>query len=115
MRHRRGLQARWLAVLFVLALLPTVELVEQGAHAVEHVLVGEPAGHDAHHDGHDPADEHGCTQLVHVCGAHHGFGLTPALPAPLLARFEIAALAARSPQDLHDLAAREPQHRPPIA
>jgi hypothetical protein len=32
--------ARWLALVVVLTLLPAVELVEQGAHVVEHVLVG---------------------------------------------------------------------------
>jgi hypothetical protein len=107
--------ARWLAIVFVLALLPTVELVEQGAHAVEHVLVGEPADHDAHHEEHDPADEHGCTQLVHVCGLHHGFGLTPAVATPPLVLTATGAAAPLAPIDLHDLASREPPHRPPIA
>jgi len=106
---------RWLAIVFVLALLPTVELVEQGVHAVEHVLAGEPAGHDAHHEDHDPADEHGCTQLVHVCGGHHGFGLTPAVPAAAAVRAVTVAAVSTIPLELHDLASREPPHRPPIA
>ncbi len=106
--------SRWLAFLLVLTFLPTVELVEQGVHAAEHVLVGDPADHDAHHDDHDPTDEHGCTQLMHVCGGHNGFGVTPALPVAGIAHYEIGAIASIAAIDLHDLAAREPPHRPPI-
>jgi hypothetical protein len=106
--------ARWLAIAIVLALLPTVELVEQGAHVIEHALHHDAVDHDAHHDDHDPAEEHGCTELVHVCGGHHGFGVTPTLRAPVTVERQLAAVDPLAPSDLHDLAAPEPPHRPPI-
>lgn len=106
--------ARWLALVFVLALLPTVELVEQGVHELEHVLAGEVAGHDAHHEEHDPAEEHGCTGLVHVCGGHHGLGVAASLPAPVLVGYEVGVIAPITITDLHGLSTREPPHRPPI-
>jgi hypothetical protein len=112
-RHRRTV--RWLAFVLVLAMLPTVELLEQGAHAVEHAFAGEPADHDAHHEDHDPADEHGCTGLVHVCGGHHGLGVAPSLPAAVLVAYDIGLVEPLAPADLHDLAGRAPPHRPPIA
>ncbi len=103
--------ARWLAVLIVLALLPTGELIEQGVHVAEHAF----ADHDAHHEDHDPAEEHGCTGLVHVCGGHHGLGVTPSLATPVLVGSEIGLVEPLTPSDLHDLAQRQPPHRPPIA
>jgi hypothetical protein len=121
---------RWLALLLVLALLPTAELVEQGAHVVEHVVRGEAADHDAHHDardndqgahddgdGHgDSHDEHACTGLVHVCGGGHGAGLTATRHVPALAGGVVVAFAELAPpHDLRDLAALPPPHRPPIA
>jgi hypothetical protein len=107
--------ARVIALLLMLALLPSAELVEQAAHVIEHVVGGEAAGHDAHHESHDPADEHGCTGLVHVCGAHHGAGIASTASIPLMASRHRGLAAVIVPSDLHDLAATAPPHRPPIA
>ncbi len=106
--------ARWLALVFVLALLPSAELVEQAVHVVEHALAGEDPGHGAHHDV--PAGEHGCTELVHVCGGHHGAGLSVTSLVPVASAHAVAARAPTvAPHDLDDLAAVTPPHRPPIA
>ena len=106
---------RVLALLVVLALLPTIEVVEQAAHVVEHVLAGEAPDHDAHHDEHDAGDEHGCTPLVHLCGGHQGLGMAPGVVASIALAFETSAPASLLPLDLTDLATREPMYRPPIA
>ena len=103
---------RFLALLLLLAVLPTVELVEQGVHVVEHTLAGEAADHDAHHDE-APGDEHGCTGLVHLCG--HQVQLTPTTtPSPARAALTLAHLAVAVPPQLIDHAPHEPPHRPPI-
>ena len=70
--------SRLLALLLVVALVPTAELTEQAAHIVEHVLEHEAPMHGAHHDD-GPLDcNHGCTGIIHVCTCHHAVALTPA-------------------------------------
>jgi hypothetical protein len=104
---------RILALLLLLAVLPTVELTEQVAHVVEHALHDQGGdAHDAHHS--EPADEHGCTGLVHLCGLHAQvtLGATGVLVRHLETR---VALPVAAPRSLDDLTAREPVHRPPIA
>jgi hypothetical protein len=103
---------RWLAFLLLLAVLPTAELVEQGVHAVEHVLHGEAPAHSAHHDA-EPGDEHGCTGLIHLCQCHTTVAVTPAIATVSRAIVPTASLSW-SPARLHDAAAREPADRPPI-
>ncbi|HUQ06468.1 MAG TPA: hypothetical protein VM261_28390 [Kofleriaceae bacterium] len=105
--------SRLLALLVVVALVPTAELTEQVVHVVEHVLEREDAAHSAHHDE-APADcEHGCTGLIHLCACHTTVAVTPAIATvpraivPMVSTFW-------SPARLHDTAAREPADRPPI-
>lgn len=103
---------RILALLVLLAVLPTVELAEQMIHAVEHVLHDEVADHDAHHG--EAGDEHGCTGLVHLCGLHAqvtvGATVTPAMTIE-----DRGALPLDVPPSLHDQRSLEPAHRPPIS
>ena len=104
---------RVLAILLLLAVLPTVELAEQLTHVIEHALQGDPAGHGAHHD-HDgqPADEHGCTGLVHLCA--HQAQVTAATAPRVEQRIEtIAVVAIGLPPQLVDRNALEPPQRPP--
>ena len=102
---------RALAVLLLVAVLPTVELAEQLAHVVEHVFHAEAPDHSAHHDEH-PADEHGCTSLVHLCA--HPVPVTM-VSAPDLRTSESCALVMiTSPPVLVDKNAVEPPQRPPI-
>ena len=103
---------RGLAILLLLAVLPSVELAEQMAHVIEHVIEGEPPSHSAHHDA-DPGDEHGCTGLVHLCATNHVQITTFALPA-LITSETIAVVIVALPPPLTDKNALEPLHRPPI-
>jgi hypothetical protein len=62
-----------LALLFALAPFAS-ELVEWGAHYLQH-------GDYVHANGHDPGpadEEHGCTTLFHLCGCHATFATGPA-------------------------------------
>jgi hypothetical protein len=105
---------RLLALLVLLAVLPTVELTEQVAHAVEHVLEADAPDHTAHHDG-EEGDEHGCTGLVHLCSCHHTQVIAWA-PIVTASGFELAAaLTIAPPASLTDLNSLEPAQRPPIA
>jgi len=105
--------SRLLALLLVVALVPTAELTEQVVHVVEHVLEGEELGHTAHHDE-GPLDcDHGCTGLIHVCACHHAVAVTPAPFAGARAIVPTVS-TAWSPAQLYDLAVREPADRPPI-
>jgi hypothetical protein len=104
---------RLLALLVLLAVLPTAELTEQVAHVMAHVLDGEESGHSAHHDE-SQGDEHGCTGLVHLCSCHRT-QVTAALPIAASRSFEIAeALSSAAPASLADLTSLEPAQRPPI-
>src|SRR5688500_12405426 len=67
MRHR-WVAMRWIALLLLLAVLPTAELAEQVVHVAAHALHLEAPDHSAHHGEHAPDDEHGCTGLMHLCG-----------------------------------------------
>lgn len=102
---------RILALLLLLAVLPTVELAEQVIHAAEHALHDEVADHGAHHD--EPADEHGCTGLVHLCGLHAQVtvGATMSVATTIEVR---GSLPVDVPLSLHDQRSLEPAHRPPI-
>ena len=102
---------RALAILLLLAVLPTAELVEQAVHVIEHVAHGEAPGHSAHHDG-QPGDEHGCTGLVHLC-ANQVQVTTFALPVMTTSE-TIAVVVVALPAPLADKDALEPPHRPPI-
>lgn len=104
---------RLVALLVLLAVLPTAELTEQLAHAIEHVVHGDAPDHSAHHDQ-SQGDEHGCTGLVHLCGCHQAQVTTNvAILAPR--GIEIAAsLGIDVPASLVDLTSLEPAHRPPI-
>ncbi len=102
---------RVLAILLLLAVLPTVELAEQITQLIEHALHAEAADHDAHHDEH-PADEHGCTGLVHLCP--HQAQVTASTPPRLEQYIEtIAVMAIGIPPQLADKNALEPPQRPP--
>jgi hypothetical protein len=105
---------RLVALLVLLAVLPTFELAEQLEHVIAHVLDGDAPDHSAHHDE-QPSDEHGCTGLVHLCSCHHP-QVTQAA-APILTRcIEISAsISNRAPALLADLTSLEPAQRPPIA
>jgi hypothetical protein len=103
---------RGLAILLLLAVLPSVELAEQLAHVIEHVAHGETPSHSAHHDT-EPGDEHGCTGLVHLCATNHVQVMTFALPV-MTTNETIAVVAVALPPPLVDKNALEPPHRPPI-
>jgi hypothetical protein len=103
---------RLLALLVLLAVLPTAELAEQAIHLVEHALEGEAPDHSAHHDG-APGDEHGCTGLVHLCTCHHA-QVTAAIAVTATPTLEtLDRLAAEVPPPLSDLHSLEPAQRPP--
>ena len=105
---------RLVALLVLLAVLPTFELAEQIEHAVVHLLDGEAPDHDAHHDA-EPGDEHGCTGLVHLCSCHQT-QVTFGAALVVSRRVELAAsISIRTPGSLVDLTSLEPPHRPPIA
>lgn len=103
---------RVLAILLLLAVLPSMELAEQAMHVIEHALHAEVTDHSAHHDA-QPGDEHGCTALVHLC-AHQA--QVTASTAPRIERCieTIAVVAIAVPPQLADKNALEPPHRPPI-
>lgn len=103
---------RLVALLVLLAVLPTAELAEQVVHVVEHALHVEAPDHGAHHDD-SQGDEHGCTGLVHLCGHHPQ--ITAGVPMVAARTIEIAAaLVSDAPASLTDLTSLEPAHRPPI-
>jgi hypothetical protein len=102
---------RALAIVLLVAVLPTMELAEQMIHVVEHVLHGDAPDHSAHHDEH-PADEHGCTGLVHLCA--HPAPVTMAAAPQLRTTESCAVVTTSSPRMLIDKNALEPPQRPPI-
>jgi hypothetical protein len=104
---------RVLAILLLLAVLPTVELAEQLVHVVEHALHAETPDHSAHHDA-EPGDEHGCTGLVHLCATHQAQVTTQAAPQPVVSIETLAVMTIDLPPALTDKNALEPPHRPPI-
>jgi hypothetical protein len=105
---------RLVALLVLLAVLPTAELAEQIEHVVVHFFDGDAPDHDAHHDA-QPGDEHGCTGLVHLCSCHQT-QVTFAAGLAVSRRLETtASISARTPGSLIDLTSHEPPHRPPIA
>lgn len=102
-----------IALLVLLAVLPTVEVTEQVVHWVEHVFHAESAAHGAHHDAsHD--DEHGCTDLLHLCG-HHTQVTHSSVVITTRGSETTTWLMASSPPSLANLTSLEPAHRPPIA
>lgn len=104
---------RLLALVLLLAVLPTVELAEQVAHAALHVVNGEAPDHSAHHDE-GRSDEHGCTGLVHLCG-HHAQVMTGP-PTTVVVAIEVGGqVALEAPRSLVDQRSPEPAQRPPIA
>jgi hypothetical protein len=103
---------RLLALLLLLAVLPTAELGEQLVHAIEHLVHHEDSAHSAHHEAH--GDEHGCTSLVHLCG-HQAQVTTSAALAIATTIETLDTTTIEEPAGLRDLTAREPAHRPPIA
>ena len=105
--------SRLLALLLLVAVLPSFELAEQIEHAIVHVVQGDPADHSAHHDE-DVGDEHGCTGLVHLCACHHT-QVTAATALQLSSSVEtFRALQVYPPQSLVAQSMLEPPHRPPI-
>ena len=104
---------RLVALVVLLAVLPTFELAEQLEHAVEHVLHDEAPDHSAHHDE-EPGDEHGCTGLVHLCCCHHA-QVTSAVAIVVSRRIEVVGwISSGTPASLADLISLEPAQRPPI-
>lgn len=104
---------RLLALVLLLAVLPTVEVTEQIVHLVEHALEADVPDHTAHHDE-SQGDEHGCTGLVHLCSCHHA-QVTFAVPVMTASTIEtLESLASETPHELVDLNSLEPPHRPPI-
>lgn len=105
---------RLLALLVLLAVLPTAELTEQALHAIEHVLEGEAPDHSAHH-GDAQGDEHGCTGLVHLCSCHRAQVTAAIGLAGIVAIETPGTVTAEAPPPLTDLHALEPPQRPPNA
>lgn len=105
---------RLLALLLLLAVLPTAELIEQTAHVVGHALEAEPPDHGAHHDE-SQSDEHGCTGLVHLCSCHQTQVTQPLVLHVVLSEHQLASLPTFIPQGLADQRSLEPAQRPPIA
>ena len=104
---------RALAILLLLAVLPTAELAEQLVHVIEHALQAESPTHSAHHDA-EPGDEHGCTGLVHLCATHQAQVAT--FSAPQVTAIEtLAVVALDIPPPLLDKTALAPPQRPPIS
>jgi hypothetical protein len=104
---------RWIALLVLLAVLPTAELGEQLVHVVEHLIEHDPADHSAHHDALH-GDEHGCTGLVHLCACHH-VQVTLGTVAVVTRSIEAArSMTIALPGSLVNLTSPEPEHRPPI-
>jgi hypothetical protein len=105
---------RLLALLLLLAVLPTVEVTEQIAHVVEHAFSSELADHAAHHEE-TPGEEHGCTSLIHLCGSHHAPQITISIMR-VASRADVSTDAASigAPHSLVDLTTPEPLQRPPI-
>ena len=104
---------RVIAFLLLLAVLPTVEVTEQLAHVIEHALSGEAADHTAHHED-APGDEHGCTGLIHLCGAHYVQATMTVAIVASRALHSTAAARTGAPSSLVDLTTPEPAQRPPI-
>ncbi len=105
---------RLIALLVLLAVLPTAELTEQVVHVIEHVVHGESPAHPAHHDA-SQGDEHGCTGLVHLCMCHQT-QVTAAFTIATTIGIETSVwLTTAAPGSLTDLTSREPASRPPIA
>ena len=104
---------RLVALLVLLAVLPTAELTEQVVHLVEHVMHADAPDHAAHHDD-SHGDEHGCTGLMHLCGCHHT-QITANAHFVAVRSIELAAaIPTDAPASLADLTSLEPAHRPPI-
>ncbi len=105
---------RLLALVLLFAVLPTVELIEQAVHVVEHAIDGDAPTHSAHHDD-SHGDEHGCTGLVHLCGCHHTQITASTVATTSRAVETLASLAPSAPGTLRGLTSIAPPHRPPIA
>lgn len=105
---------RAVALLVLLAVLPTAELAEQLVHVVEHLVHHDAPDHMAHHE-HSDGDEHGCTGLVHLCGNHHTLVTAPGMLVTARAIRVHTPSTAEPPRSLVDLTSREPAQRPPIA
>ncbi len=104
---------RILAILLLLAVLPTMELSEQVVHVVTHALEGDAVDHTAHHDD-SHGDEHGCTGLMHLCSCHHT-QVTMSLARVVTTAVEtLESMTVFPPASLADLTSLEPPHRPPI-
>lgn len=101
-----------LALVIVLALVPTVEVVEQAVHLVEHGAGVDE--HDLGHHDHDDDGANGCAELSHLNGA--GLGLVDRVPvvtaaAPPTATSTLDFLAVDA---WRDRGSPPPPHRPPI-
>jgi len=104
---------RLLAILLLVAVLPTVELTEQVVHVVQHALEGDAATHSAHHDD-SHGDEHGCTGLVHLCSCHHTQATMSWSRIAATSVETLESISVSTPRSLVDLTSLEPPHRPPI-
>lgn len=105
---------RLLALLVLLAVLPTAEVTEQVVHLIGHALEADAPDHLAHHDD-SHGDEHGCTGLMHLCSCHHT-QVTAGVAFVATRSIEAAAsVSIDDPASLVDLTSQEPAHRPPIS
>lgn len=104
---------RWLAILMLVTVLPTVELGEQAVHVIEHLFEGDSPDHSAHHDE-SQGDEHGCTGLVHLCNCHQAQVTAAVFAIDMIATETHQAITITGPPTLVDLNTLEPLHRPPI-
>jgi hypothetical protein len=104
---------RVISLVLLLAVLPTVEVTEQLAHVVEHLLEADAPDHTAHHDE-SHGDEHGCTGLVHLCSCHHVQVTAGATVVAIRSIEATASVSIDAPASLADLTAQEPAYRPPI-
>jgi hypothetical protein len=103
---------RVIALFVLLAVLPTVELVEQVEHFIHHVVAAELADHPAHHDA--APDEHGCTSLIHLCSCHHSQATIAFTIVESRSIESIDTVSIVAPRSLVDLTSPEPAVRPPI-
>src|SRR5688572_24221850 len=101
---------RVIAFLVLLAVLPTVELAEQVHHFIDHVVAAEAADHTAHHDE-APADEHGCTGLIHLCSCHHSQVTIAFVILESKSIESIDTVSVVAPKTLADLNSPEPAQR----
>ena len=100
-----------LALLIVLATVPTIEVLEQAAHLIEHGFGDDD--HDLGHHDHDDDGANGCAELSRIYGAAQA--VPSARAATLHGQARVAHLVTHRPVDpWRDRGSSPPPYRPPI-